>query len=205
MAMPSPCWNFKLIPSKKGKVSHRKFCKATPSPTLIRSKVGNIDLSSESIGDGGIISQLSHSSQPSLMAASRVVASVTLPPKRSKKNVSLFFCEETRDLAERVAMESDAIELRSINWRTFEDGFPNLFIPNAHGIRGQHVAFLASFSSPGETRDLAERVAMESDAIELRSINWRTFEDGFPNLFIPNAHGIVDSMLPFWPPLVLLE
>jgi len=32
--------------------------------------------------------------------------------------------------------------------RTFEDGFPNLFIPNAHGIRGQHVAFLASFSSP---------------------------------------------------------
>ena len=33
--------------------------------------------------------------------------------------------------------------------RTFEDGFPNLFIPNAHGIRGQHVAFLSSFSSPG--------------------------------------------------------
>ncbi|KAG1342854.1 Ribose-phosphate pyrophosphokinase 4 [Cocos nucifera] len=33
--------------------------------------------------------------------------------------------------------------------RTFEDGFPNLFISNAHGIRGQHVAFLASFSSPG--------------------------------------------------------
>ena len=34
-------------------------------------------------------------------------------------------------------------------FRTFEDGFPNLFISNAHGIRGQHVAFLASFSSPG--------------------------------------------------------
>nr|GEU40408.1 ribose-phosphate pyrophosphokinase 4 [Tanacetum cinerariifolium] len=31
----------------------------------------------------------------------------------------------------------------------FEDGFPNLSIPNAHGIRGEHVAFLASFSSPG--------------------------------------------------------
>ncbi|KAH9315979.1 hypothetical protein KI387_024606, partial [Taxus chinensis] len=30
----------------------------------------------------------------------------------------------------------------------FADGFPNLFISNAHGIRGQHVAFLASFSSP---------------------------------------------------------
>lgn len=32
--------------------------------------------------------------------------------------------------------------------RKFADGFPNIFIPNAHGIRGQHVAFLASFSSP---------------------------------------------------------
>lgn len=32
--------------------------------------------------------------------------------------------------------------------RSFDDGFPNLFINNAHNIRGQHVAFLASFSSP---------------------------------------------------------
>jgi len=34
------------------------------------------------------------------------------------------------------------------NYRKFPDGFPNIFIPNAQGIRGQHVAFLASFSSP---------------------------------------------------------
>lgn len=33
--------------------------------------------------------------------------------------------------------------------RQFDDGFPNLFISNAQGIRGQNVAFLASFSSPG--------------------------------------------------------
>lgn len=33
-------------------------------------------------------------------------------------------------------------------FRSFDDGFPNLFINNAHNIRGQHVAFLASFSSP---------------------------------------------------------
>lgn len=32
--------------------------------------------------------------------------------------------------------------------RSFDDGFPNLFINNAQYIRGQHVAFLASFSSP---------------------------------------------------------
>jgi phosphoribosylpyrophosphate synthetase len=34
------------------------------------------------------------------------------------------------------------------NFSKFPDGFPNIFIPNAQGIRGQHVAFLASFSSP---------------------------------------------------------
>ncbi|KAK3039079.1 hypothetical protein RJ639_028530 [Escallonia herrerae] len=33
--------------------------------------------------------------------------------------------------------------------RSFDDGFPNLFINDAQDIRGQHVAFLASFSSPG--------------------------------------------------------
>ncbi|XAR48096.1 Ribose-phosphate diphosphokinase [Bertholletia excelsa] len=68
---------------------------------------------------------------------------------KSGKKVLLFYCAEMKALAERIAAGSDAIELRSITWKTFEDGFPNLFIPNAHGIRGQHVAFLASFSSPG--------------------------------------------------------
>nr|GMD16650.1 ribose-phosphate pyrophosphokinase 4-like [Ipomoea batatas] len=68
---------------------------------------------------------------------------------KSSKKVCLFYCAEMKDLAERIAAQSDAIELRSITWRTFEDGFPNLFISNAPGIRGQHVAFLASFSSPG--------------------------------------------------------
>ncbi|KAL2484508.1 Ribose-phosphate pyrophosphokinase 3 [Abeliophyllum distichum] len=68
---------------------------------------------------------------------------------KNSKRVCLFYCSEMKDIAERIAAESDAIELRSITWRKFEDGFPNLFISNAHGIRGQHVAFLASFSSPG--------------------------------------------------------
>ncbi|KAL2903361.1 Ribose-phosphate pyrophosphokinase 3 mitochondrial [Bienertia sinuspersici] len=64
------------------------------------------------------------------------------------KKICLFYCPDTKALAERVAAQSDAIQLRGISWRTFEDGFPNLFISNAQGIRGQHVAFLASFSSP---------------------------------------------------------
>ncbi|XP_022877111.1 ribose-phosphate pyrophosphokinase 4-like isoform X1 [Olea europaea var. sylvestris] len=75
-------------------------------------------------------------------------SSMDLSIKHSKR-VCLFYCSEMKDLAERIASASDSIELRGITWRTFEDGFPNLFISNAHGICGQRVAFLASFSSPG--------------------------------------------------------
>ncbi|ESQ53016.1 hypothetical protein EUTSA_v10016898mg [Eutrema salsugineum] len=65
-----------------------------------------------------------------------------------KKKVHLFYCLECEELAHNIAAASDHITLQSINWRSFADGFPNLFINNAHEIRGQHVAFLASFSSP---------------------------------------------------------
>ncbi|XP_077242741.1 phosphoribosyl pyrophosphate (PRPP) synthase 3 isoform X1 [Tasmannia lanceolata] len=89
--------------------------------------------------------QFIHNSIATTMAA----ASLNPSPSKNSKKVCLFYCAETKALAERVAAESDAIELRNISWRTFDDGFPNLFISNAHGIRGQHVAFLASFTSPG--------------------------------------------------------
>ncbi|KAF6139311.1 hypothetical protein GIB67_021521 [Kingdonia uniflora] len=65
-----------------------------------------------------------------------------------QKQVLLFYCVESEDLAQKIAAKSEFIQLQSINWRSFDDGFPNLFINNAHNIRGQHVAFLASFSSP---------------------------------------------------------
>ncbi|KAF6137730.1 hypothetical protein GIB67_041303 [Kingdonia uniflora] len=68
--------------------------------------------------------------------------------EEKKKQVLLFHCVEYEDLAQKIAAESEFIQLQSINWRSFDDGFPNLFINNAHSIRGQHVAFLASFSSP---------------------------------------------------------
>ncbi|XP_015082277.1 ribose-phosphate pyrophosphokinase 4-like isoform X2 [Solanum pennellii] len=66
----------------------------------------------------------------------------------TKKQVLLYYCIEMEDVARKIAADSDCIHLHSINWRSFEDGFPNLFINKAHNIRGQHVAFLASFSSP---------------------------------------------------------
>ncbi|XP_031394906.1 ribose-phosphate pyrophosphokinase 4 [Punica granatum] len=68
--------------------------------------------------------------------------------QHQKKQVLLFHCIESEELARKVAAQSDLINLQTIKWRSFDDGFPNLFINNAQDIRGQHVAFLASFSSP---------------------------------------------------------
>ncbi|GMN54925.1 hypothetical protein TIFTF001_024057 [Ficus carica] len=69
--------------------------------------------------------------------------------KSQKKQVFLFYCSESEDLARKVASQSDSITLQTIKWRSFDDGFPNIFINNAQELRGQHVAFLASFSSQG--------------------------------------------------------
>ncbi|KAK6930975.1 Phosphoribosyltransferase domain [Dillenia turbinata] len=82
------------------------------------------------------------------MSSSTSSSALDSPAKNSKR-VCLFYSAETKALAERVAAQSDAIELCTITWRTFDDGYPNLFISNAQGIRGQHVAFLTSFSAPG--------------------------------------------------------
>lgn len=68
--------------------------------------------------------------------------------RSTQKEVCLFYCKEAEELATKIARGQDSIELRPITWGQFADGFPNLFIPNAHGIRNRHVAFLASFSSP---------------------------------------------------------
>ncbi|KAJ3706459.1 hypothetical protein LUZ61_010164 [Rhynchospora tenuis] len=65
-----------------------------------------------------------------------------------KKQIQLFYCVQSEELARKIAEQSDSISLQSISWRNFDDGFPNLFINKAQDIRGQHVAFLASFSSP---------------------------------------------------------
>ncbi|KAL9252459.1 Ribose-phosphate pyrophosphokinase 4-like protein [Drosera capensis] len=65
-----------------------------------------------------------------------------------KKKVLLFYCEEAKDLAIKVADESDNITLQSINWGDCADGFPKIQINNPQAIRGQNVAFLASFSKP---------------------------------------------------------
>nr|VDC90183.1 unnamed protein product [Brassica oleracea] len=84
----------------------------------------------------------------SIMEKNQAICKEAIVSELQKKKVHLFYCLECEELARNIASESDHITLQSINWRSFADGFPNLFINNAHEIRGQHVAFLASFSSP---------------------------------------------------------
>ena len=69
--------------------------------------------------------------------------------ERENKYPVLFYSKETEDLARKIVAQEDLfIELGSIDWRNFADGFPDLFINDAYGVRDRHVAFLASFHSP---------------------------------------------------------
>ena len=91
-----------------------------------------------------------------LLGCDRDVRSSALPGAlqrldKSNKYPVLFFAPEMRDLAHKIAKEDvagSAVELGDIDWRKFPDGFPDLFVNDAYGVRDRHVAFLASFHSP---------------------------------------------------------
>ena len=90
-----------------------------------------------------------------LLGSDRDVRSTALPrlqrlDKDSKYPV-LFYAPEMKDLAKKIAAEDvggSSVELGDIDWRKFPDGFPDLFVNDAYGVRDRHVAFLASFHSP---------------------------------------------------------
>ncbi|KAJ6352498.1 hypothetical protein OIU76_001685 [Salix suchowensis] len=66
--------------------------------------------------------------------------------QQKHQQVHLFYCVESEELARKVAGHSDLITLQSINWRNFDDGFPNLFINNAEDLRGQHGDVATAFT-----------------------------------------------------------
>eukprot|EP00899_Mesostigma_viride_P027438 jgi/Mesvir1/787/Mv17385-RA.1 len=65
------------------------------------------------------------------------------------KEVLLLYCDEAAELAHKVAAETKCISLSTVTWSRFADGFPDLFITDALSLRDRHVAFLASFHTPG--------------------------------------------------------
>lgn len=67
------------------------------------------------------------------------------------KKIVLFHSPEMKQLAEEILQLPGNQALLfpgQIEWKNFEDGFPNLFINNVDSIRGRHVVFLASFLNP---------------------------------------------------------
>jgi hypothetical protein len=82
------------------------------------------------------------------------------------KKIVLFHSPEMKQLAEEILQLPGNQALLfpgQIEWKNFEDGFPNLFINNVDTIRGRHVVFLASFLNPSSLlAQLAGRLPLVS-------------------------------------------
>lgn len=59
----------------------------------------------------------------------------------------LFHCQQMKDLAKKICAVNDKIHLGKISWKSFEDGWPNIFVGKEERIRQKRAAFLASFDS----------------------------------------------------------
>ena len=62
----------------------------------------------------------------------------------------VYFAPQMRAVAEELAAGEAAghVVLREIEWRSFADGFPDLFIKDVKSVRWNAVLFLASFDTP---------------------------------------------------------
>jgi ribose-phosphate pyrophosphokinase len=64
--------------------------------------------------------------------------------------LTLLACPQMAPLARRIAACDPAMQIATIQWGAFADGFPNIMIENIEGIRNHDLAFLASFDTPGD-------------------------------------------------------
>ena len=64
--------------------------------------------------------------------------------------ITLLACPQMTGLAARIAASHDQIQTARIRWDAFADGFPNVLVENIECIRNHHLAFLASFDTPGD-------------------------------------------------------
>jgi hypothetical protein len=80
-------------------------------------------------------------------------AMVTVPTLPSRIDHVLFCSPSFQHVAESILSLpecKDAMAPGNIQWKTFEDGFPNLMIDNVENVRGRDVVFLADFLNHAE-------------------------------------------------------
>jgi len=60
----------------------------------------------------------------------------------------VYYCPSMEPVARKMLEQDDCkifVRLGEIEWKKFEDGFPNLFIKGIESVRGRHCVFLADF------------------------------------------------------------
>lgn len=106
-----PC-NLRLT---SGPIWSRGFkAEMTSSSNLNHFSNGNVDVGNSNFRT------LSPASSSVITNSATTLSSPLALPLGSKKSVCLFYCEETKELAEKIANENqrdESIELRSIQWR----------------------------------------------------------------------------------------
>ena len=65
-----------------------------------------------------------------------------------KKKVLIFYCPEMSALAKELVGLDERFALAEVNWGTFADGWPNIFIQKAECVKKHECVFLANFHSP---------------------------------------------------------
>ena len=58
--------------------------------------------------------------------------------------IHLLHCPQMADLAARISDQRPDVQLGSVSWNAFRDGFPDLLVENAKSLRNRDVVCLAS-------------------------------------------------------------
>ena len=75
--------------------------------------------------------------------------------------IHLLHCPQMADLAARISDKRPDVQLGSVSWNAFRDGFPDLLVEDAKSLRNQDVVFLASLGGPTQFIILDTHVRQE--------------------------------------------
>lgn len=64
--------------------------------------------------------------------------------------ITLLYSPQMEPLARRIVDGDERFVLGTVQWKTFSDGYPDLWVENMECLRNNDVAMLASFDSPAD-------------------------------------------------------